>query len=100
MWLCQRRGVELRNESIADEHRGFLAAVLGALADYLGKSLQSLLEVLHALRVAAVLLALSLIPGIDRGGQFLGGIVRYKVVLKEQCHLVTVVLISVSGLLH
>ena len=37
--LCQWRGVELGNEPIADEHRGFLAAVLGAFADYLGKSL-------------------------------------------------------------
>ena len=37
--LCKRRSIELGDEPIADEHRGFLAAVLGALADYLGKSL-------------------------------------------------------------
>jgi hypothetical protein len=37
--LCQRRSIELGNEPIADEHRGFLAAVFGAFADYLGKSL-------------------------------------------------------------
>ncbi len=74
--------------------------MLGTLADYLRQSLQSLLEVLHALRVASVLLAPSLIPGIDRGGQFLCRFICYQVVLKEQCHLVTVMLIAVGGIFY
>lgn len=98
--LCQRRNIELGNEPIADEHCGFLAASLGALADYLRERLQSLLKALHPLWVTAVLLTPAFVPGIDSGGQFLCGRIFNQIIFKEERHSIAVMLVSVGSVLY